>query len=54
MESIKTTADLLSTAKIRPAVMDDAQALCSLYNFYVKSSTASFSLQEETLEERRN
>lgn len=54
MESIKTTADLVSTARIRPAVMDDAQAICSLYNFYVKSSTASFSLKEETLEERRN
>ena len=33
--------------------MDDAQAICSLYNFYIKSSTASFALKEETLEERR-
>ena len=33
--------------------MEDAQGISSLYNFYVKSSTATFALEEETLEERR-
>jgi Sortase and related acyltransferases len=47
------TIDFLGQSKMRPARMDDAQGISSLYNFYVKSSTATFALEEETLEERR-
>lgn len=47
------TIDFLGQSTLRPARMDDAQGISSLYNFYVKSSTATFALEEETLEERR-
>lgn len=46
-------ANLSQEVLIREAILDDAQPLSSLYNFYVKSSTATFAVQEETAEERR-
>ena len=39
--------------QIRPACLSDCQAISSLYNYYVETSTATFALEPESLAERQ-
>ncbi len=41
------------TYALRPAATDDLPAISAIYNHYVASSTCTFALSAETLEERR-
>lgn len=50
LNSVEVLKDLV----LRTAEHRDLTAISSLYNFYVKSSTATFACVEETLEERKS
>lgn len=39
--------------RIRPATMDDAQAISDIYNHYVEHSTCTWDLEPESLDARR-
>ncbi|UJR81623.1 GNAT family N-acetyltransferase [Sandaracinus amylolyticus] len=41
------------TRTIRDATPADAAAISRIYNFYVRTSTCTYALEEETLDERR-
>jgi len=42
----------MNTVEIRPAREDDAQAICEIYNYAIKNTTATFHIQEQSAEER--
>ena len=42
------------TAQIRPAQLADSSEINRIYNYYVRTSTCTWHLTEETLENRRN
>ena len=42
------------TAQIRPAELADSKEINRIYNYYVRASTCTWHLTEETLENRKN